>query len=78
MMALSGVRSSWLILAEELRLRSVGVLGASLLLRILLSEVGELAGLPLQLRLRALRVDDGGAQAQVVVGQLLLVRLDAG
>ena len=78
MMALSGVRSSWLILARNLRLGLVGFLGAVLFLGIFLGEVGELEGLALQRGLRAFQVDHRGAQAQVVVDQLLFVLLDAG
>jgi len=50
-------------IGEEFRLGLVGVLGAVLFVGVFLGEVGELDGLPLQRRLRALQVDDGGAQA---------------
>jgi hypothetical protein len=58
-------------IGEELRLGLVGFLGAVLLPRIFFREVGELG-------LRAFEVDDVGAQAGVVLDQLLLVLLDAG
>ncbi len=65
-------------IGEEFRLGLVGFLGAGLFALVFLGEIGELDRLPLQRGLRTLQVDDGGAQAQVVVDQLLLVLLDAG
>ena len=77
-MALSGVRSSWLILARNFDLVWLASSARVFSSRIFFGEVGELERLPFQRGLRAFQVDHGGAQAQVVVDQLLLVLLDAG
>ena len=79
MMALSGVRSSWLILARNFDLAWLASSARFFSSRVFLGEVGELAapGAPASACER-LQVDDGGAQAEVVVDQLLLVLLDAG
>ncbi|MGY3360309.1 hypothetical protein ACVWZK_006972 [Bradyrhizobium sp. GM0.4] len=50
-------------IGEEFRLGLVGFLGAGLLALVFLGEIGEFARLALQGCLRALKVDDGGAQA---------------
>ena len=78
MMALSGVRSSWLILARNLRLGLVGLLGAGLLLGVFLGQLGELLGLVSQRLLRGAQVGDGRHQPALAVDQLLLVQLDGG
>ena len=65
-------------IGEEFGFGLVGFLGAVLLLGIFFGEVGEFDGLALELGLRTFQIDDGGAQAKVVVDQLLLVLLDAG
>src|SRR3977135_1259126 len=82
MMALSGVRSSWLILARNLdlvwlassaRVFSLEYFSArSASSRACLQGVGCAGGL------RAFRVDPGGARAQVFVYQLLFVVFEAG
>ena len=71
MMAFSGVRSSWLILARNLDFAWLASSARVLFLRVFFGEVG-------QFRLRALQVEHVGAQAAVVFDQLLLVLLDAG
>ena len=78
MMALSGVRSSWLILARNFDLAWLASSARFFSSEYFCGEIGELDGLALQRGLRALQVDHGGAQAEVVVDQLLLVLLDAG
>ena len=63
MMALSGVRSSWLMLARNFDLAWLASSARSSSRGVFLGELGELDGLPFELGLRALQVDDGGAQA---------------
>ena len=65
-------------IGEEFRLGLVGFLGAVFFVGIFLREIDQFDGLLLQRDLRALQVDHGGAQAKVVVDQLLFVLLDAG
>ncbi len=65
-------------IGEEFGFGLVGFLGAVLFPGILFGEVGELDGLAFQRGLGAFQVADGGAQAQVVVDQLVFVFLDAG
>ena len=65
-------------IGEEFGLGLVGFLGAGLFAGIFLGEVGEFDRLAFEFGLRTLEVDHGGAQAKVVVDQLLLVFLDAG
>ena len=78
MMALSGVRSSWLILARNFDLACIGLLGAGFLLGIFLGEIGELVGLPFQRLLRLAQIVDRGDAALFAFDQLLLVQLDLG
>ncbi len=63
---------------QELRLGLVGVFGAGLFLRVFFREVGERAGLALQLLLRMAQVVDGRDATFLALDQLLLVQLDLG
>ena len=74
-MALSGVRSSWLILARNFDFGLVGFFGASLFLGVFPGEVGKLIGLQLQRFLRFAQVADGRGLALLALDQLLLVQL---
>ncbi len=65
-------------IGEEFGLGLVGFLGAGLLLGIFLGEVDEFDRLAFEGGLRAPQILHGGAQAHVIVDQLLLVLLDAG
>ena len=78
MMALSGVRSSWLILARNSDLVSVRLLGAILLLGVFLGELDHLLRLQLELLARLAEVGDGRHQAALAVDQLALVALQLG
>ena len=78
MMALSGVRSSWLILARNFDLvwfaSSARVFSSAYFSR----ELGELLGLIFELLLRVAQVGDRRHQALLAVHQLVLVQLDSG
>ncbi|KQW18559.1 hypothetical protein ASC80_21380 [Afipia sp. Root123D2] len=63
---------------EELGLGLIGFLGPLFFLGILLRQISEFAGLPLERRLRAFEIDDTGGQPHVVFDQLLFVKLDLG
>ena len=76
MMALSGVRSSWLILARNSDLVAVGLLGAVLLLGVFLGELDHLLRLLLELLARLAEVGDGRHQPALAVDQLALVALE--
>ena len=58
MMALSGVRSSWLILARKLDFGLVRFFGAGLFFGVFLREVGKLLGLTFERALRGSQVRD--------------------
>ena len=78
MMALSGVRSSWLILARNSDLVAVGLLGAVLLLGVFLGELDHLLRLLLELLARLAEVGDGRHQPALALDQLALVALQLG
>ena len=78
MMALSGVRSSWLILARNFDLAWLASSARVFLLGVFLGQLGELLGLPLQRLLRGAQVGDRRHQPLLAVDQLLLVQLERG
>ena len=75
MMALSGVRSSWLMLARNLDLAWLAS-SRGLLLGVFLRQLGELLGLGFELLLRLAQVGDGRHQPLLAVHQLLFVLLE--
>ena len=78
MMALSGVRSSWLILARNFDFGLIGLFGAGLFLGVFLRQIGELFGLQFQRLLRLAQIVDGGDATLLALDQPLFVQLDLG
>ena len=74
-MALSGVRSSWLMLARNSDFDAVRALGLRLLLEVALGEVGELLRLQLQRLARFLQVRHRGDELPFGIDELLLMAL---
>ena len=77
MMALSGVRSSWLMLARKLDLAWLASSARSFS-SAYSRELGELLGLPFERLLRSAQIDNGRHQPLFAVHQLLLVLFQRG
>ena len=78
MMALSGVRSSWLILARKLDLAWLASSARVFSSEYFSREVDQLVGLMLERALRGAQVDDRLHQPLLAVHQLFFVPLDGG
>ena len=71
-MALSGVRSSWLMLARKLDWLGIGLFGAGFFLGVFFGEVGQFCRFAVRGRVANAQIVDGGDLPFLAFDELLL------